>query len=120
MNHALFEIRFEKGPLDGLTLTTDFLPEDRLMLPGRPDRAVNLGRMRQSNEGPLALYELSSGRFKPDAEIPVVQFLFRFRGLSRSEVCPPSAGRRLGWIQRLLWGWFQGRRPSIAAATIAD
>ncbi len=107
MDYPLFEICFEKGPLDGLTLTTNILPDDELTLPARPDRVINIGNGRQTIEGPLAHYELTFGGLKPGNEIPVVQFRFRFRRMSQREDFPLPAGRRLNWFRRL-WARFQG------------
>jgi hypothetical protein len=115
MNHPMFEIICERGPLDGLTLPTNILPEGQLNLPARPDLPVNMESMRQPIEGPVAHYELALGQLKPGTEIPVVQFRFRFKGMSRSGDCLPPNSRRQNWFQRL-WAQFPGRRPSIVPA----
>jgi hypothetical protein len=118
MNLPLFEIRFDKGPLDGLILTTNFLPEKRLRLPSRPDRAVNLGRRHQPMTERLALYDLVRGEFKVGNEIPVVQLSFRFKGLARSKDGSSPKGSRLDWFQRA-WAWFRNR-PTFSASAVFE
>lgn len=112
MNGPMFEIRFENGPLDGLTITSDILPADHLTLPARPDRMANIGAIRQPIESPLAHYELALGTLKAGHDVPVVQFRYQFRGLTRGGNGLPRLDGRLNWFQRLR-GWLCGAGPSL-------